>query len=275
MDRMSRTVKEESSVPVQSRVSFMSLAKLHAYWVGEGYSIRTMSQLVGWSIDLLCEVLEANEKMPMQIKTLAEAHSYLQCHDLYQKSMRERALKKIGTALRFESMRSVGEDPKDVVPVQHSMMHGRTAVVPDNVVSTGSISDEEWERIQKRIREEDEKDRAAQVKSAVEIAKTSGLVVSGSKDEEPEKLSQEEVRARYFKKQAELKRLKSETINEVKNDNFISSKPTIVKEGMSDEEYEEKIKEIAKRDQERRELENAPFEVSELPVVKEVEDDDK
>ncbi len=273
MDRMSRTVKEESSVPVQSRVSFMSLAKLHAYWVREGYSIRTMSQLVGWSIDLLCEVLEANEKMPMQIKTLAEAHSYLQCHDLYQKSMRERALKKIGTALRFESMRSVGEDPKNVVPVQHSMMHGRTAVVPDNVVSTGSMSDEEWERIQKRIREEDEKDRAAQVKNAVEVAKTSGLVVSESKDEEPEKLSQEEVRARYFKKQAELKGIKRKVIEESKHSNLLSSAK--VKEGMSDEEYEEKMKEIAKRDQERMELENAPFEVSELPVVKEVEDNDE
>ena len=267
MSRVSKVTKEESSIPVQSRISFMSLAKLHAYWVEEGYSIRTMSQLVGWSVDLLCEVLEANEKMPMEIKTLAEAHSYLQCHELYQKSTHKRALKKIGTALKFETMRSMGEDPKDVLSAQHSMMHGRTAITPDNVVSAGGTSDEAWEEIQRKIKEENEKDRAEQVKAAVEIAKVSGLVVSGAEPEEPKKRCQEEVRRDWFKEQAELKRLKGETIEEVKHSNVIDKSGPVVKEGMNDEEYAAKMKEIELRDIERAKLENAPFEASDLPTV--------
>lgn len=276
MGRIGKVAKLESSIPVQSRVSFMSLAKLHRYWVEEGHSIRTMSQLVSWSVDLLCEVLEANEKMPDQIESLAEAHRYLQCHELYQKSTHERALKKIGTALKFETMRSQGQDPKSVIPTQHSMMHGRTTIVPDNIVSAGGMSDGEWEEIQRKIREENEKDRVAQVKAAVEIAKASGLVVSESEPEEPVMHSQEEVRAEFFKMAAEVRKehpelsegeVKVKVQAEMKGEVFVPEPGPVVKEGMNDEEYEVMMKDRKERDLGRIKLENAPFEASDLPVV--------
>ena len=87
------------------------------------------------------------------------------------------------------------------------------------------------------------------------------------KDEPVEKLSQEEVRAKFFKNQAELERLKGETIEEVKHGNVVSESSLSVKEGMNDEEYAAKLKEIAARDKARLELENAPFDASDLPTV--------
>ena len=275
-NRMSKEIKQESSIPVQSRVSFMSLAKLHRYWIDEGYSIRTMSQLVSWSVDLICEVLEANGKMPGDINTLAKAHQYLQVHGLYQGSTKKLAMKKISTALRFESLREHGIDPKSHVPLQHKMVHKENSVRPlDCLVDSGTsgTSDEEWERIQRRIREEDEKDRIALVKAAVKTAKDSGLVVSEPEPEEPVMHSQEEVRAEFFKRAAKIKEehpelnekeVKARVQAEMKGEVFVPEQGTVVKEGMTDEEFMKRAKE---RDAERRKLENAPFEASDLPMV--------
>lgn len=283
---MDQDVKQESSIPVQTRVSFMSLAKLHVYWTLEGYHIRTMSQLVGWSVDLLCEVLEANEKMPDQIETLAEAHRYLQYHGLYQGSMKERSMKKIGTALRFETMREQGQDPQHVIPVQHKMLHKKTSVKPlENTVDAGLYnvtSNEEWERIQERIKEENKKDAEIAKEKAIKNAKAAGLVVS-EPEEELEKLCLEEARAKYFKTLAKVKREHPELSEEaakdmaqaeIKNETFVSELGYVVKEEMNDEEYEAKLEEIAKRDRERLDLENAPFEASDLPMVDDKEDND-
>jgi len=265
---MSKEVKQESSIPIQTRVSFMSLAKLHIYWTLEGYNVRTMSQLGSWSIDLLCEVLEANGKMPAQLETLAEAHQYLQRHGLYQGSLQGRAMKKIGTALRFETLREQGRDPKYNTPRQHEMLHKESSVQPfegtveTGVVVDGGMSDEEWNRIQERIEEEKRKE----IDAAVKKAKAAGLIVSEPEVEEPEKLCQEEARAKYFKQQAELKKERGETINEVKNSNELD-KGVSVKQGMDEEGYRNKLEEIAKRDKARLELENAPFEPSDLNIV--------
>jgi hypothetical protein len=248
-----------------------------------------MSQLVGWSVDLLCEVLEANGKMPAQIETLAEAHRYLQYHGLYQGSMKERSMKKIGTALKFETMREQGQDPQYVVPVQHKMLHKKTSVKPlESTVDAGLYNvttDKEWERIQERIKEENEKDRIAQIKTAVGIARASGLTVSEVEEKEPEKLSQEDVRARYFKRLAEVRKehpelsgeemkvkVQAELRNEIVAQSDARNDPgPSVKEGMTDEEYEVKVKEIKERDEVRLELEKGA-EVSEDNIVKEDSD---
>jgi hypothetical protein len=278
--KMSKEVKQESSIPVQSRVSFMSLAKLHMYWIGEGYVIRTMSQLVGWSVDLLCEVLEANEKMPGEIDSLAKAHQYLQVHGLYQGSSKKIAMKKIGTALRFEALREHGIDPKSHIPLQHKMLHRETSVEPlDCIVGAGTgMSDEEWEEIQRRIREEEVKEMKEATGNAIKAAKAAGLVVNDPKTEEPEKLCLEEARAKYFKVLIEVKRehpelseeeAKNMAQAEIKDETLVPESGPVVKEGMNDEEYEEMIKDREKRDLERRKLENAPFEASDLDIVSE------
>jgi hypothetical protein len=269
LSKVSKEIKQESSIPVQSRVSFMSLARLHRYWVDEGYSIRTMSQLVSWSVDLLCEVLEANEKMPGDIDTLAKAHQYLQVHGLYQGSTKKIAMKKISTALRFEALREHGINPESHIPLQHKMLHRENSVRPlDCLVDAGKgTSNSEWDEIQRRIKEEDEKDARIAKEKAMKSAKEAGLVVSEPELEEPEMLSQEEARAKYFKEQARLKALKEGTIEEVKHSNVIGESEPSVKEGMSEEEYEVKMEEIKQRDEVRLELENAPFDVSDLPIV--------
>jgi len=262
---MSKEVKQESSIPVQTRASFMSLAKLHVYWTLEGYEIRTMSQLVGWSVDLLCEVLEANGKMPAEISTLAEAHRYLQTHGLYQKSLKERSMRKIGTALRFETMRGHGENPSNVAPVQHRMLHKKNSVeVLDNPVSSGQgTSNNDWERIQSKIKEANEKDTQEAIRQATQNAKDGGLIV-----EEPEMLCQEEARAKYYKELAEANKKKEKDIERNSNKSVLDE-AVMVKEGMTEEEYEVKMREIAKRDKERLALENAPVEISEANIVRE------
>jgi hypothetical protein len=285
--KMSKEVRQESSIPIQTRVSFMSLAKLHVYWSLEGYNIKTMSQLAGWSVDLLCEVLEANGKMPAKIETLAEAHRYLQIHGLYQGSTKKRAMKKIGTALKFETMRGISEDPRLIggdpkyeASTQYKMLHKKNSVEPlDCLVDSGAggTSNEEWEMIQKRIKEEDEKDRVALVKASVKIAKDSGLVVS-EPESEVEMFSQEDARARYFKALINIKSeypgisgedAKAKAQAKLKGETFTPESGPVVKEGMSEEEFMERAKE---RDLARTKLENAPFEASDLPIVSDEKD---
>lgn len=98
---ISRGVKQESSVPVQSRVSVMTLAELDNYWNSEGYEIRSMSQLVSWSLDLLCEILDSN-KLLTRVESIGEAHSYLKKKGLYQRSLEKRSFKKITKDIKYE-----------------------------------------------------------------------------------------------------------------------------------------------------------------------------
>lgn len=226
--------KQESSIPVQSRVSLISLAELAGYWEGTEYEIRSMSQLISWSLDLLRDILKANEMITEDIESVAEARDYLVGKGLWQQKVAKRAFTKIGNAVRFQGFRDLGENPEtrdEMSKIGHNLMHNKHSVSPYR------------DRVSARQKMVSEMTEVYHELEAIE-------------EEEPEKLSQEEVRARYFKKQAEMKGLKGR----------ITSGP-VVREGMSDEEYEEIIKDRKKRDLERRKLENAPFEVSDLPMV--------
>jgi hypothetical protein len=108
---MEKEVRQEASVPVQTRVSVVSLAELDMYWLREGSMIRSMSQLVAWSLDLLCEVLRANNRMVKDIESVSEAHRYLSNRELYQPSLRDRGRYKMSAALKFENLRYEGDDP--------------------------------------------------------------------------------------------------------------------------------------------------------------------
>lgn len=270
---MDKVTRQESSIPTQTRVSIVTLAELDLYWFKEGYSIRTMSQLLSWSLDLLRDILEANGKVSGEFDTVVKAHQYLEARSLYQRGLKSRSFKKIGAALRFESLREEGKDPKRVAPAQHSMLHRSTSVEPlEGIVDAGNsiTSDEEWEEIQRRIKEEDEKDLKEAKEKAMKIAKGAGLLVSDPEAEGPEKLSQEDARARYFKKQREEKEALEGAIKEDKGDQGIPRVPPIpaVKEGMSDEKWEAKCVEIKERDQAQMELEKSA-EISEDDIVKE------
>lgn len=250
---MEKRLRQESSVPVQTRASIVTLAELDLYWFREGHSIRTMSQLISWSVDLLREVLEANGKVPGEFDTVAKAHQYLQARGLYQRSMKERGFKKIGTALRFESLREEGLDPRNAAPVQHNILHRKGSVEPlEGKVDTGYTTNDEWEKMQEKIKEENEKDIKKAKEDAIVAARKAGLIVNVP-EEEPVKRSQEEVRADFFKKQRE-----KESVG-------ITLKSP---QGMTEEEYKDKMKEIDKRDKDRAELEKSAV-ISEENIVKE------
>jgi len=136
----SREVKQESSVPVMSRVSVFNLVELDNYWeVGEGVGVRTMSQLVSWSLDLLCEILRANGKLPLEVGSVSEAHNYLLKRGLYQPSMKKRSFEKIGAAIRFENLREEGVEPSKLVKHQYGILHNKNSVQPLDVVGVSDL----------------------------------------------------------------------------------------------------------------------------------------
>jgi hypothetical protein len=143
---MNKEIKQEASIPVQTRTSVVSLAELDQYWTSEGRGIKSMSQLVSWSVELLCEVLRSNGKIK-SIESIAEAHRYLEGRELYQPSLRKRSFDKLGSAIRFENLREVGEDPGEVTEGReninraYKMLHNKTSVQPFNgVVQSPGIS---------------------------------------------------------------------------------------------------------------------------------------
>lgn len=126
MDFRDRDV--EASLPVQSRISLITLANLDIYWTRSGYNIATMSRLVSWSLELLWEILVANNQGKENITTAAEADRYLEMRGLRQKSLKKKGIKKLSTAISFESLRQEGVDPRNYVPQQHKMLHRSNSV---------------------------------------------------------------------------------------------------------------------------------------------------
>jgi len=123
---MDREGKQESSVPAQSRVSIVTLAQLAVYWKGQGYEIRTISQLVSWSMDLLKDILSNNKQIGID-PSIAEAATYMMDNKLYQRGMYDRSRQKLSAAIRFEGMRQDGghpmQSPNPQDRVAYKMMH--------------------------------------------------------------------------------------------------------------------------------------------------------
>jgi hypothetical protein len=138
---MKREQKQESSMSVQSRISATTLAELDIYWMSEGKRIKSLSQLVSWSLDLMTEILWANQKMRKRIESVAEARNRLLERELCQPSLYERGFDKMGTAVRFEGMREEGIDPSKPIQDgrfisnqttlrQYNMLHNAKSVDP-------------------------------------------------------------------------------------------------------------------------------------------------
>ena len=127
---MNKEVKQESSIPVQARVSLIDLARLVLYWEEQGYSVRSMSQLVGWSLSLLSEVLGNNKLVYDGDMSLVNAKEVLSKRDLFQKSLKERSFKKIGAAIRMEGLREIGIDPEKVDNADYNILHNKHSVQP-------------------------------------------------------------------------------------------------------------------------------------------------
>lgn len=117
----------EGTTPIESRVQVRILAELDRYWLRTGYPVRSMSQLVAWSCELLCQILRANGKS-VEVETIREAHEQMIMRGLYQKSKQKKGFMQMGTDLRFESMREEGINPNEYAPIQSNVVN-RTNMV--------------------------------------------------------------------------------------------------------------------------------------------------
>lgn len=218
-------VRVESSIPVQSRVSLIDLARMDLFYVRLGDQPRSMSELVSRAVNLASDILIANGKMPGGINTVAEAHRYLSVRGLYQRSMRDRSNRKISTALTLENLRVEGVDPrahsrtKDLIGQQYNMLHNENSVrrhsseevrakaTRDRLSEGSAISNEEWESIQRRIKEDLAKELEAAKRNNIRIMRESGLVVDDpgivlKEGTSPEEINKE--RAERDRKRIEL-----------------------------------------------------------------------
>ena len=121
-------VKQESSLPVQSRVDIRTLANLLIYWETSSASIRNMSQLLSWSLEMFQQVLITNGKLPEVIESVARANEVLIERGLYQPGLRKRGKEKLLNAIRFENLRIEGEDPEQYVPQHYNKIHNPHSV---------------------------------------------------------------------------------------------------------------------------------------------------
>ncbi len=186
---MNNEERQEASVPMQSRVNLITLAGLVNFWESQGFVIRSMSSLISWSLDLLVERLKDNKLISAEEISLAEANKVLEVRRLYQRSFRQRSMKKIAAAMAFESLRNEGTDPRSYVPEQYRTLHNRNSVQPaPGKVYSNHVSDEELFRIAQEKKLEIQKARAAEkaaAKQGIENGKASGLVVSSKLNEMP------------------------------------------------------------------------------------------
>jgi len=135
---MNEEVKQEASIPVQTRVNIVKLASMLEYWESTGYNIKTMSQLVSWSVDLVYEILDTNKFIKNNQMGIGEARNVLEERGLFQKSLKDRAFKKLGTAISFEGMRGEGINPSQYNPRSYNKLHNKHSVQTFN----GKVSNE-------------------------------------------------------------------------------------------------------------------------------------
>jgi hypothetical protein len=132
---MSQKVGGESSLPVTSRVDIRVLAELDIYWARNGYTIKSMSQLVSWSCELAVGLLRVSGKSS-EIRSIAEANDRMIQRGLYQAVTIKRGIKKLATAMAFDSLREEGIDPREYVPEQYNTMHKSNSIeeLPKGIV---------------------------------------------------------------------------------------------------------------------------------------------
>lgn len=182
---MTNEVKQEASLPVQSRIDIRTLVNLVEYWEGEGVMIRSMSQLISWTVELAQHLLSLNNKLPFVTESVTEANRYLMDKRLYQPGLRKKGHAKVFQAMMFENMRTEGVDPSTYVKHQHSVLHNPHSIRPpefsEPTTAGKAISDEIWNKTQKRIREEEEKEKANKKLDNSPIVKVEALK-SGNED---------------------------------------------------------------------------------------------
>lgn len=170
----------EASIPVQTRANITDLANLTSYWEGEGYRVRTMSQLLSWSMSLLVDILEKNNLMKYKIETAAEANKYLELMRLYQPSMKAKGFKRVAAAVRFEGMREEGMNPAIEDPHSFSSIHNKHSMDNPPIIKKSQeevVAEARRERILKAALEADERIQKERLAKELEAAKNSSICI--------------------------------------------------------------------------------------------------
>lgn len=157
---MNRESRVEGSIPVQSRVSIQDLATILIMWEEEGILVKSLSQLIAWSMSVLADRVRAIGRRD-EI-SIAEAHRMIEQRGLYQKSLKKRSMKKIATAMGFESLRDEGVDPSWVAPRQYKTLHNVKSVegAPQDTMGAmkeNIFSDHDLQRIEEERKKEIER----------------------------------------------------------------------------------------------------------------------
>jgi hypothetical protein len=133
--------RKESSLAFSARVDVIALAKVAKFLTNEGYRVRTMSQLINWSVQYLESILSQN------------GHSYKMDFVDASKLLIElgvmnpngRNNKKIAASTRLSMLRREGYDPEISDPRTHNFLNNRHSVQPieiddsDSAYSTAQI----------------------------------------------------------------------------------------------------------------------------------------
>ena len=155
---MKKFSKSESSIPIQSRVPLTTLAELAAFWYSKTDRPLTMSLLVSSSLELLRDILNAEDHLPASIESVADAHDLLSALNLYQRKMYSRGKKKLIKAMSFENMRKEGVDPETYVPQEFKLLHNKNSVKEPIKLDIGQ-SDLAKEVFKKMEKEQSKKDK--------------------------------------------------------------------------------------------------------------------
>jgi hypothetical protein len=113
-------------IAVAGRISIRALADVHRYFMSNGLSARTMSQLAGWSVehcrDMLVQLGHIEEDDKMDLET---AHRYLEAAGLRQVKVRARAARKELLMRGFNELEKEGFDPKQEAPIDYKRLHNQ------------------------------------------------------------------------------------------------------------------------------------------------------
>lgn len=182
---MRKDIKQERSLPVQSRVDLVDLANLDMYWVRKHeVHMRSMSQLINWSIELLCNSLLAAGEMEEHFVTLVEAKKYLNVKGLSQAGMDKKGRQKYAIAIKAETLRGNSVLPgTGISKIDHNILHNKKSVQPLDgqvknvqIMSSMGKSGTDWDKVDERVREEYEKDLKELVEDTLKRAKASGAI---------------------------------------------------------------------------------------------------
>jgi len=132
-------VRREASVPAQSRIDIRTLAQLTQYWFDTGVHVKSISQLISWSLESMVEILRINGKTGEK-PTIEKAEEFMSTLGLMQRGMKR---KKLLIAKTSESLSIEGSSLQSYAPKEYKAIHnnknwtqdGAEKVISESIIS--------------------------------------------------------------------------------------------------------------------------------------------